>query len=328
MSRKICHYTKDDNFNNIIKDYKFRAVLSTQSNDLKDTVLINELLINSTKKIVEEIVEASNEITVDGFTKILTGLFYKFHDDRTSNTSQNEKTKKCFVVCFTDKKDSRFLWDSYTKNKGVNLVFDDTKLRNYLNDYNKMQRIFEYFKFDPVIYQPEKQYGEVKKIVNKNYNKYMKNNDGSLSNISIPASYRLNFTDESGTVLYRGKRNDYLITLKTSFVNFATETINQLLDIAPFIKHAFWSEEREYRLTFYRTFQHDFLSEVMSDKKKDDRGNNVTYYYIEVPFAKDLLEEVKIGPLSRLETSDIINNINIHNSCIVSGSKGRGVLKY
>jgi len=329
MSKNIFHYTKDENFLNIINECKFRAVLSTQSNDYKDTILLNELLIESTKDIIEEVLRDSDYFTLDGLIKILNDLFTQFNNDRKSNFSDDEKSRKCFVVCFTDKKDSRFLWNSYTKNEGVNIKFDYTSLKSNMEEYSKNQRTFEYFKLEQVIYDYKEQIRMVKKIVNKNYNLYMKSSDDSLSNMSMLTGHKINFTDTNGNILYRGNTSNYLITLKKSFVDFAIQTINQLLDLAPYIKHSFWEEEREYRLTLYRAIKCEYLSDVLIDMKKDDKGNKIIYHYIELPYDKELIKEVKIGPLSRFTKDDLNHeDKNIHEDCIVSESSGKGVLKY
>lgn len=323
MGEKICHYTKDRCVDSIMSNFNLRAILSTQSNDDKDTVLLKDLLIESSGKIIEEILktEKGDFYTVENLKNMLTGLFYKFNDDRISDFSSNGKSRKCFVVCFTDKKDSRFLWNSYSENTGINFTFDSAKLRSCLESQKMLQNTYEYFKLDKINYDPDKQYREVRRIVKKNYNLYMKKGDNSLSNITIPFSYRLNFTDENGKTLYQGNRNDLIITLKKNFVDFAIYTINEFLDIAPFFKHIYWSEESEYRLVLYRRFQHEILTNVEVDDK--DR------YYINVSFDKELLEEIRIGPLSKYSKEEISKKyLSKYKNCHANDSKGRGILRY
>lgn len=323
--KQLYHYTKDDYFKSIIKDFKFRAVLSTQSNDDKDTVLLKELFVSSFGgEIFKEIAkqEGHNESQMNILKTILTGLFEQYCDDRDINFNMNERAKKSFVICFTEKKDSRFLWESYAKNEGLNLMFEDREIESYFRNNHIKRRSYEYCTFRPLIYKKEEQYKEIRKILRRNYDLYMKKDDDSLSNISTLLNTGYNWTDEKGKILHSSEGRTFLLTIKQKFVDFALNTISELLNIAPFIKHEFWEEEKEYRLAFYRTINNEFLDSVEKDEK--DR------YFIEVPFGKELLKEIKIGPKSKydIKTIDEQKYLAGYSKCKLDVSKGIGVLRY
>ena len=61
-----------------------------------------------------------------------------------------------FVISFSKKGDDRFLWDSYTENKGVCLVFDREELNEYWQKSIKEEfDTFDYFR--DVLYKEEEQ---------------------------------------------------------------------------------------------------------------------------------------------------------------------------
>lgn len=66
-----------------------------------------------------------------------------------------------YVICFTYEYDNRFLWDSYTNNKGVCLEFSKTELKEYLMKTYYKKNIDLYL---DIIYEKKKQLEKMKEI--------------------------------------------------------------------------------------------------------------------------------------------------------------------
>lgn len=70
-----------------------------------------------------------------------------------------------FVICFTNKPDNRFLWDSYTKNGGVCMEFCKSDIKEH---FEPRTIFFNYDLFEDIIYKDTNQLAKLKQIINDN----------------------------------------------------------------------------------------------------------------------------------------------------------------
>lgn len=80
-----------------------------------------------------------------------------------------------YVICFTKNKDDRFLWDSYTGNRGVSLVFSRKKLESYLNEKKYSEQEIRRFSYLADIRYCE---DDQKKFIKENIEDAIKTGDG------------------------------------------------------------------------------------------------------------------------------------------------------
>lgn len=66
-----------------------------------------------------------------------------------------------YVICFTEERDNRFLWDSYTNNEGICLEFSKAELKSYLQREYGTECIFR-----KVLYDKEEQFEDIAKTLN------------------------------------------------------------------------------------------------------------------------------------------------------------------
>lgn len=130
----LYHYTSEAGFSGIVLSKKMRVIQSTQSNDEKDTVHIYDLINENKEFFYREIDE--KKVIID----LLLDFFCKFKDDQTENTNV-EKSYKTFVICFTDKRDNRMLWETYAGNEGYCLGFDSRKLQEFFGNASTKEQL-------------------------------------------------------------------------------------------------------------------------------------------------------------------------------------------
>ncbi|MCT4632896.1 MAG: DUF2971 domain-containing protein [Firmicutes bacterium] len=286
----IFHYTDDDNFVRILKNGELYLTRSTSSNDLMDTVYISKLLMDNAEDIFGDII--SNKIIQKDkfnekiFSRLVVDIFRKFMNDIISNNSNEERTNKCFVICFTDKPDSRFLWEAYAKDMGVSIGVEKEDLEKYIHDKHAyISKNLIDMKFSKVIYDEKEQLNKLRKLSKKIFNKHYKDIE-ELSSASkiVTFDWISEFDGEITKVNSQTKQ----ITIRQWVVDFMEEYNIELLKLAPFIKHPYWKEEREYRLCVYRPLRSEVLNDLCYYKRKDT-GKKV--HYMSVPFEKSLIKK-------------------------------------
>lgn len=91
-----------------------------------------------------------------------------------------------FVICFTKDRDNRFLWDSYTKNKGIALEFSRTEIRQHFEMLSSNKN-YPYMLQD-VKYDKNEQIREISKYINETEGELLATGPESLC--SIVAKYK------------------------------------------------------------------------------------------------------------------------------------------
>lgn len=74
-----------------------------------------------------------------------------------------------FVICFSYNGDDRFLWDSYTQNKGVCIEFDKIELIKYLKERYKKGLGEKFNLYEDIIYENVNQEEYIKRLLAGNY---------------------------------------------------------------------------------------------------------------------------------------------------------------
>jgi hypothetical protein len=260
-----------------------------------DTIYISNLLETSCHSYIEKIVandqsveKEKKDIISKQLKESLVRVFKLFCQDRAEIFNMSAKADKCFVICFTDRGDSRFLWEAYSNNTGVNIQFKLEDIKAYLNE-NRLES-FSYYRFNKVVYDEKEQLKMINRVLKKSYEIFYNHSDSSLSDIIVGfPSVELNFEGNATKAIFPSGLS---FQLKNNFVNFIRNTCLELLKLAPLIKHPYWKEEKEYRLVFYRPFGGMGLSNLSFHT-----DNNM--YYIEIPFKKELFQQVRISPCSK-----------------------------
>lgn len=144
----IYHYTSFDAFKSIITNHKLRFTNRLFLNDYTEGKYILSLCIDNADKIFEY----DNDLKKYFLEKCKTHL-----DDMETDTFQ-------FYQCsFTVDGDNLPMWNYYSGNSGINIVFDrDVITKHYFQKVGYQTNIFN---CGSVIYDKEKQLDIVKKIV-------------------------------------------------------------------------------------------------------------------------------------------------------------------
>lgn len=286
LPKTLFHYTSFEKFKCIIQYGTMRFKLSTQSNDLLDTNFIIDLM-----RRVDFFTENLDATKI----KLLEFLFGYFRRPEYSNSY------KSYVACFTEKEDSRLLWDTYTINRppngshveaqynGICIGFNQDKIRSILQNA-ETQRICNSGGLSRVYYREDQQVAALNFFAKNAFDIYdsIKNDPDQSQNIvpTVKTGFQLDF----GGVL--GKPNLYEFTIKKSLVEPMFAFINEISKIAPYFKHEFWEEEEEYRATLYRHISQPEIGE-----------------YIDLPISNDLIDYLILGPCFTEIDANELNNV-------------------
>ncbi len=306
IPRTIFHYTSFEKFKSILQYGTWRFKLSTQSNDLLDTKYIIE--------IIKQLKVQSHDLPEDN-EKLLDHLMGYFKRDAY------ERQYLSYVSCFTDKDDSRLLWDAYTINRPTVSVDD-------IRDYNgvciginrdKFLALLEREKPDfcdsgllsPVFYTPQKQILALDFLFKDALNYFDKLKAEKDQSQKVIPKIKTAFTMKMGK--YVGKPHYIEIQLKKSFVNTMFSFIESVEKTAPFLKHQFWEEENEYRAALN-----------LRKSKKPDTD------FIDIKINADLIDFIILGPSfsdKDVQYIQLINDAKIDfNTLNKKQSIGTGVI--
>lgn len=285
IPKTIFHYTSFEKFKCILQYGTWRFKLSTQSNDLLDTTYIVEII----KKL-----EIQKNLT-DDHRKLLEMLIGYFKRD------EYERQFLSYVTCFTDKSDSRLLWDAYTINRpitnlddvrdynGVCIGVNRDKLLNTLQ--SKKPEYCDAGFLAPIYYTPQQQMLALDFLCKNaldNWDKTKDDEDQSQDIVpTIRTAYAIKFGD------YVGKPHCIEMNLKKSFVNAMLSYIESVEKTAPYLKHQFWEEESEYRAS---------LNMHVSKKPKHD--------YIDLDINEEIIDCIILGPTFSGKEEEIIRKID------------------
>lgn len=339
----LYHYTSEQALLGILTTNKLRAPISTQSNDGLDTIYLSNVLEKESASIFQKIIKRTPEFQSNprgielSLKSVLLKEFKSACSERAEILNSNARYEKCFVICFTSNRDSRFLWNAYTKNRGGCLKFNDSELKNFLDTLNSPsvhlnplyslaqppymheKNSFTHYRFHKVIYEYDEQARRITTLLNDSLTKCYKDTEAlSSSSTVVSPTYSISCGDITTTHATSPVR----ITLRQWILDFIAEAIKQLLILAPFIKHPYWREEDEYRLVLYRLIYDENLSTL---KRYTNRGRSCDY--IDFTFEKSLLKEVIVSPLFN-PIDDDLKTYNCRGySFTTTPSCGTGVLR-
>ncbi len=279
MIKKLYYYTSFKTFKLILENGTLRFKESTSSNDLRDTKLLYESFIS----YAAEIIKNSDKENVQ--LRFAKSIFEK----------QKELNRISLVACFTEKKDSRLLWDAYTMNRtdqgagkynGVCLEINPNVLSGLMNVKND---IFDWISIEPIKYKKSERDSLFKKstdLFNKMYLDLKDDPDQSQSIVKP-------------TIIRIGKQIQEL-----SFKKCVVIPMMNMMDIfgkySPFYKHEFWEEEKETRA-------------LLSIPKQSPNVKKIEYddsYYYDLPISKELISRVILGPEFNKKDMDILKEID------------------
>lgn len=331
----IYHYTSNSVLKSILQKKKIWATRSITSNDNEDTHYIIKILNNLKKEhqlnwLLEEIFDlvtttlknaknfSSNTIkdrlynlsknTIEGHKQNDTDLFTSIANSFMMNETSQAYP---FVLCFSQNPDSRFFWDTYTKNTGVNIGFKKDELVEYfLKRYKKLDNVV--LRTGYVIYNENDQKERIRSLVN----------DTSSIFLSKYEKYDIeNLLEEFSNKLKHKLSNPNKEEIITLLI--VHQIVFELLREAPFIKHPYWKEEEEFRIVFYEKYIFKYNFDIKENYKKKYDSNSRTQDYIEVDIPIDKIRRITVGPNNEEDSILQQNSYNIQ----LSNSNGKDVVK-
>ncbi|WP_461205323.1 DUF2971 domain-containing protein [Clostridium sp. DL1XJH146] len=243
------------------------------------------------KSILIKVLKSYTRKEYKPFIKTIYHAFaYAEEECLTALKCTNEIFEKYFIISFSNKRDSRFFWDAYTQNTGFNLKFNKTELVNFFNSYEP-NVYFKKFINKSVIYNEEEEIIILKKIIEQALKYY-------------------NF--------YGNKKNNYFLT---------RNVIKKLQYEAPFFKHPFWKEEKEYRFAFFRKYNDISLNSIKFNTKPKYEGINSNQAYIDLPIDLNLIQRIIIGPCNYTNIDNLVYKYEFLEKYKFQKSKGYGVVR-
>ncbi len=275
---KLYYYTDFNTFKLILEYGTLRFKESTSSNDKLDTVqLYNDLLEMAKAKYDENGISPEQKFYFDMLK----------HNGAKSN-------RISLVACFTDKADSRLLWDAYTMHRkdrvadrynGVCIEFDKEQL---VAAMEQQMETFDIVRCQKIIYGFDKIHISLDSILNRfsaDVETLSKDEDQSqdiIKPIAIP------FTKKE-------------LVLKKCLVFPLLKLVDDFDAVAPYYKHSFWREECETRA-------------LLSIKAGGKKARELYTYtdgsrYFDLPISKDCITKVILGPEFSVEDTETVREI-------------------
>lgn len=295
---ELYYYTDFETFKKIIINGTLRFKESTRSNDKLDT----NILYKELKEVFEE--RYGSDISKNSQIQFLIGFF-------ENQGYQNNSFP--VVACFTEKADSRLLWDAYTmhrkdrESKRYNGVCIQINMEQLANAMQKECDETDLFIIKSILYDKKSRKDFLKEKVeefDKNVEELSKDSDQEQD--IIPKQ----------RVIYPSRKCGIEAKLRKCIVFPMMKILNDLQIMSPFFKHEFWKEEMETRALFCK--QENGL-EKLSDGA----------HYYDVHIQNDVFEKVILGPeFSEEDMAELqaqMNIIDISNIHFVN-SMGTGVI--
>lgn len=303
------HYTAFEKFKCILENGTLRFKLSTQSNDILDTRYFVDLLKESN---LADLCESSEEVFA--LSNFCAGYF---------KSEIYHPKVAAYVVCFTERKDSRLLWDAYTMNRpkltetetestpkynGIIIGFNAEKIREFIRQYDDAPGFAGAY-VQPIIYEKDQQ---------------LKLLGACFSELRAIYEAEKNNPDQSQNLIPPIQIGNNVISLKKCLVEPMTFLINKIETLAPAMKHEFWQEEKEVRGILCR---YSFWGN--KDGIEKGEGDN---RYIDLPIKEDMIETIVLGPefgdAEKQELESMTNAKIRFENIKHEVSKGTGVIRY
>lgn len=318
----LYHYTSQKGYEGIVLNKIMRLTQSTQSNDMRDTVHIHDLINEKMEDFY-----LNEDIKENHVIETILKIFNNFENERYE-VGDKEKSEKAFVICFTTKGDKELLWTSYTKDEGYCLGINFEKFEKYINSQLVKEETFKVansFFMTGIIYDKQSQKSLIKQIIKAEYDRFSKMpNDVISENIpTIIFPYQLVFTDENNNIVYEGSKRAFQIRFRQKYELMAKSIIKNLLFVSPILKNEYWEDEGETRLIFYRPVVSEDLLSIQVDY--------INRNFIEFKIVPDIIDEVIIAPNNPKTIQEVQQDL-VHagydiNQVNVRYSKGKGILR-
>lgn len=306
IPENIYHYTSFEKFKCILQNGTLRFKLSTQSNDLLDTNYIFKLI----KEI--QFIKDQTENEKEKLREFMLGYFQHYNFKRNYNS---------YVTCFTEKYDSRLLWDAYTinrpsneecelgKNKycatnissynGVAIAFNSDKLFLLIKNA-EIDGYCEAGILSPIYYTKKEQFFLLQKLFESSWHIYqtIKEDPDQNQTVISPIDSKINIE------FIESFRSEMKISfnLSKAIVHSMIDFIRSYERYAPFLKHQFWEEESEYRASLCRHVN-------MNDEQGFIQGQDESKY-IDLQIQSDTIDYIILGPSFSEKDKDELDNIN------------------
>lgn len=319
----IYYYTSNDTLKSILINKKIWATRSITSNDAMDTFYMIDILEELKREWkLDELWKCLFDVVINNLKqskrfntnvikeKLCNIIKQKLLLNEGNISLDIDEIKKIFllnetdqslpfVICFSKNPDSRFFWDTYTKNRGANIKFIKDELVDFFKQkylHNEVSNI----RADYVIYDKYKQKQKVKDIIEKIYNKDVPNFD--------------KYSDEDFEILkkeFKGYNRD---TIKIFLI--ANKIAFELTREAPFLKHPFWAEENEFRIVFYEKYLNSYNFDIKENYYTKYNNDCKTQDYIEIDIPIDKIKHVIFGPTNPETESlkKLLDEKNIYTS--------------
>lgn len=295
---ELYYYTDFETFKTIMNNGTLRFKESTKSNDKLDTNILYEEL----KELFNE--RYGEDASKNAQIQFLTSFF-------ENKGYQNNSFP--VVACFTEKADSRLLWDAYTmhrkdrESKRYNGVCIQINIEKLAKAMQKECDENDLFIIRSILYEK----CERKKFLEKKLDEF----DKSVEELSKDSNQEQNIIPEKRFILPSGRRG-IDIKLKKCIVFHMIKFLNELQILSPLFKHEFWNEEMETRALFCK--QENGLGKLSDGA-----------YFYDVHIQNDVFEKAILGPEFSNEDMKVLqaqdNTIDISKIQFVH-SNGMGVI--
>ena len=265
MGKRMYYYTDFNTFKLILQNGTLRFKESTCSNDKLDTVKLYQNLL----EMAEHEIEKNSNL----------GQEEKIFFDMVKH-SEYDGGRYNLVVCFTEKKDSRLLWDAYTmhrkdrqalKYNGVCIEFN----KKHFVDLLKLVKGFDINCYHKVVYG----FQHIDTLIEE----YVQEYSEEFKKLSNDADQKQSIVKPIIV-----KELNLKVDLKKCFVFPALKLLNKIDSTAPFFKHEFWHEEKEIRALLSTNKDSDFGKTI--NKCQDGSA------YFDLTIDKECISKVILGP--------------------------------
>ena len=300
------YYTNLDTFKLILQYGTLRFKESTESNDKKDTKVMNERIRKVLPEMIDTLINQNMEVED---VKFAEGLFNYIKGPNRVN----------MVACLTRKPDSRFLWDSYTMNRlgressRYNGVCIEIKISELLKCMQDVEGDFDYRGIENIIYGNNATDEILREWIKEFHNQYLElKDDPDQKQNLIPTI----------TVPYPFGTKAIAMDLRKKIV-FPTLDLLQKVDCyAPYFKDGFWREEEEVRAVL----------SINKNKIKESgacHSKAPEFYYFDVDITERCIQKVILGPEFSDDDQKVLKSITgriNYEKLVKEKSVGTGVI--
>lgn len=265
MGKRMYYYTDFNTFKLILQNGTLRFKESTCSNDKLDTVRLYQNLLEMAECEIEK--NCNLEIEKKAFFDMVK--YNKYESSRYN-----------LVVCFTEKKDSRLLWDAYTmhrkdrqasKYNGVCIEFN----KKHFVDLLKLVKGFDINCYHKVVYG----FQHIDALIEK----YVQEYSEEFKKLSNDADQKQSIVEP---IIF--PEFNLTVDLKKCFVFPVLNLLKKIDSTAPYFKHEFWHEEKEIRALLSTNKNSDFGKTI--NKCQDGSA------YFDLTIDKECISKVILGP--------------------------------